>query len=328
MSALQNEINARVDGLSGSETFKVGQPTRHVNALRPHPENPRGPIDKTEPAIIELRDSIIAKGILQPLVVTSDNLILAGHRRRVASRMAYDETADEKYLSVPVTIRDLKPNEDAQELMLHENMQRRSLSLLEEARAFFGIMDRHRLSVMDLARRLSVPTPTVSGRLQILKLEPEVQAMFEADLLPITAAGSLARVEDKAKQLKLANMVARKQLTSPALKDLVAKECGGKQSESISSPAVQDRIQRSLSHQPARRPARGKSEPPAGRQMEPTRMEAVAALDRSSTKSIKLFNIKLLTETVCTACGMLENPDVCRTCPLPRLIMGIVGRSI
>jgi hypothetical protein len=59
----------------------------------------------------------------------------------------------------------------------------------------------------------------------------------------------------------------------------------------------------------------------------PTRGEAVAALNRNGGAKISLFNIKLVLETVCCSCGMAEQSDVCRACPLPRLILGLVGRA-
>lgn len=311
-------------------TFKVGQLTRNISQLRPHPDNPRGAINENDTGMAELCESIMEKGLLQPLVVTSDNLILAGHRRRVACRMAARLSKNDQLMIVPVVIRDIKPNEDPQEIMLHENMQRASLTILEEARAIYGIMQRHRLTVMDVARRLSIGHTNISQRLSILKLEPEVQAMFDGDLLPPRIASYLARVGDKEKQLKLANMVARKQITVTELRGFMDDvTIADRSPESIAGPDVTARIQRSLSRPtPSRRPGRRSHvEPADNKQLEPTRADAVAALEGNLSGSIKLHTVRSLLETVCTACGMLGSPDICRTCPLPRLIMGVVGRA-
>lgn len=317
-----------------TQTTTPEQLTRHVDSLRPRSDNPRGEISEEDPTIVDLCDSIIDKEVLEPLLISPDGEIWAGHRRRVASRLAYKKTGNEKFLQVPVTIRPLKPGEEPIELMLHENMQRKSLTLAEEARGFAALMLAKNLTVADLARTLKVTTATASNRLAITRCAPEVQALYDADLLPLLAAGHLCKVVDHAVQLKYANMLARHQLNLTELEELVRKEVGkaatiDKESETSGSPvavAITPHVQQSLTRKvKARKHARNQVVTPA--QLEPTRAEAVAALERGNGKSIKLFDVRVLTDAVCNACGMIESPDVCRTCPLPRLLMGIAGRA-
>ena len=98
--------------------------------LRPNPLNPRGELDPT--GIDELAASIAAHaaqgGILQPLLVTPDGTVVAGHRRLAAARRA-------GLIDVPVIVRALSPVE-ALELALIENLQRADLTPVEEARAY------------------------------------------------------------------------------------------------------------------------------------------------------------------------------------------------
>ena len=314
------------------ETYKVGQAVRHIDALRPHPDNPRGEIFAEDPGIQQLADDIHQRGVLEPLLITPDNLLLAGHRRRVAARVAAKKYNRPELMTVPVTVRELRPNEHAVELMLAENMQRQSLNLLEEARAFKKVMDHRGLTVMDLARRLAVPAPTVSARLAILKLPAEVQLMYADDTLPIQAAGPLARVPDRERQIKYANMVARRQLSTAQLKEIAVRESAGRPSKSITRTEVEtapDTGRRAIGTR------RKKGEPTTaavvgqlGRgQLDPTREEAVAALQRANGRSVKLFDVNAVLKTVCTACGMMDDPAVCRSCPLPRFVLGLVGRA-
>jgi hypothetical protein len=46
------------------------------------------PVDPAAPDVQELAESIRKKGVLEPLVITTDNVILSGHRRRVACLLA------------------------------------------------------------------------------------------------------------------------------------------------------------------------------------------------------------------------------------------------
>src|SRR5437870_12703006 len=90
-------------------TFKVAQPTRNVHALRPHPENPREEVSKDDPKIQDLATSIIENGVIEPLVVTPDNYVIAGHRRRMASIVAAERTKNKDFLIVPVVVREVAP---------------------------------------------------------------------------------------------------------------------------------------------------------------------------------------------------------------------------
>lgn len=296
--------------------FKVAQPTRHIDSLRPHPDNPRNEIDPDSVEIRYLADSIREHGIIEPLVITPDGILIAGHRRRVAARVA-------GVTVVPVTVRDIAP-EDALELMLAENMQRQSLTPLEEARAFHAIMERRKLTVMGLARTLSLPAPTISGRLAIIKLEPEIQAMFDRDELPLSSAAVLARVPLRTRQLQLAGMLARKQITAPQLKDIVVEEQGKYAQSTSRMSAGGEARPNARSDNGAKRQD---SHVHRGDRLEPTRAEAVAALNRVVTRKISLHAISNLLETVCCSCGMAAKQEICRTCPLPRFVLGIVGRS-
>jgi ParB family chromosome partitioning protein len=87
-------------------------------SLKPNPLNPRGDVDAS--GLDDLAASIHAQGVLQPLLITPDGVVVAGHRRLAGARMAGLE-------QVPVVVRDLDPVQQ-QEIMLVENLQRQDLS--------------------------------------------------------------------------------------------------------------------------------------------------------------------------------------------------------
>ncbi len=61
--------------------------------------------------------------------------------------------------------------------MLVENMQRSDLSPLQEAHAFQRLLNGNATQA-DVARRVGVPAATVQQRFLILRLDPEVQALY------------------------------------------------------------------------------------------------------------------------------------------------------
>jgi hypothetical protein len=93
-----------------------------TSRLRPHPLNPRGELNAAD--VAELCASIVAHlaqgGILQPLLVTPDGTVVAGHRRLAAARQAGLQ-------DVPVVVCALTPI-DQLTAQLTENLQRADLS--------------------------------------------------------------------------------------------------------------------------------------------------------------------------------------------------------
>jgi hypothetical protein len=68
---------------------KVAIVRKRLSSLKPSPENDQlyRPVDPASKEIQELAASIAKNGIKEPLVVTADNYILSGHRRRVAAKL-------------------------------------------------------------------------------------------------------------------------------------------------------------------------------------------------------------------------------------------------
>jgi hypothetical protein len=61
-----------------------------LSEIRAAPENDTlyRPVVETDPEVLALAQSIHKFGVQEPLVITRDNVIVSGHRRRVAARMA------------------------------------------------------------------------------------------------------------------------------------------------------------------------------------------------------------------------------------------------
>lgn len=196
-----------------ASTVSIAEPTTMpVAALRPHPDNPRGPVDPD--TVAELADSIRAQGVLQPLLVTPDGTVLCGHRRLEAARVA--GLAD-----VPVVVRDLDPAE-AMAVMLVENVQREDLTPIQETRAY---ADLHRLGLRDadIARRVGVPAGRVSVRRALLRLPAAVQALIDAGDLGVTNAALLLDLPEPGRQKRLALIAARRRLSTKQLRRLIER---------------------------------------------------------------------------------------------------------
>ena len=144
--------------------------------IRPNRAQPRAEFDQN--AIIRLADSIRRYGILQPLTVrrTEDEddpytyELIAGERRLRASKLL-------GYLTVPCIIMEASEQISA-ELAIIENLLRDDLNMFEQAYGFKKLIDRHRLTQDDVARRMSLSQSAVANKLRLLKLSYEEQCMI------------------------------------------------------------------------------------------------------------------------------------------------------
>lgn len=183
-----------------------------LDRLSPNPEQPRTHF--AEEGIIELADSIRRHGVLQPLLVSEDDdggyLVIAGERRWRAAREAGLKT-------VPAVIRERLGARDELALALVENLQRRDLSALEEARAFEHLRSEHGLSQAEIASQVGMDRSTVANALRLLRLPEKIQEMVESGRLSAGHGRALLALAEEKDQLELA---ARAVAESLSVRDL------------------------------------------------------------------------------------------------------------
>ncbi len=155
--------------LSSSALFEVP-----VDAIVPNPHQPRAPMGDDE-QLLELRDSILQYGLLQPLLVAvageddggARYQLIAGERRWRAAQLAGLER-------VPVVIKDATP-QLMLEMALVENLQRTDLNPLEEAQGYVTLIEEYQLTQEDVAQRVGRNRATVANTIRLLQLPDEVR---------------------------------------------------------------------------------------------------------------------------------------------------------
>ncbi len=158
-----------------------------INLIFPNPDQPRKLFDQK--ALEELAGNIKQYGILQPLVVTRRGkkfLLIAGERRWRASQLA-----GRKYVPVRVIQADAAMVE---ELALLENIMRRDLNLIEEAKGYQALLDRG-YTVETLAAKLGFKQPwRVTERTQLLTLSGDYQDAVIKGILSPSQGFELSRL--------------------------------------------------------------------------------------------------------------------------------------
>lgn len=158
---------------------------------------PRQRIDETY--LAELAHSIRQLGVIEPLVARpladGSYEILAGHMRWRAAQQA-------GLKQVPVVVREAD-DQTAAAIALVENLLRRDLNAMEEARALRRLREEFGLTQEQLAALLGVSQSAISKALGLLGLNPATQALIEDGRLDAGHGKTLLGLAD-AVQLRLA----------------------------------------------------------------------------------------------------------------------------
>jgi ParB family transcriptional regulator, chromosome partitioning protein len=137
-----------------------------------------------------LISSIKEHGLLQPILIRpyqNSFEIVAGHRRFYACKSL-------RWRHMPCKIRELSDKQSF-EIQITENIQRKSMSALEEAEAYRKyVQDLGWGGVTELSRRIGKSEEYVSHRIQLLKLPQDVKEKIMLNKLSISQALELTNL--------------------------------------------------------------------------------------------------------------------------------------
>lgn len=139
-----------------------------IEDIIPNRFQPRLAFD--DASLADLAKSIKEHGIIQPLVLRKfgDKYeIVAGERRYKAAQLA-------GLASVPAVI-SLIDDKTSAEVAIAENVQRKPLTAIEEAKSYKALLDLGYMSVDQLASKMGISATSLNGKLRLLSLSPEVQ---------------------------------------------------------------------------------------------------------------------------------------------------------
>ena len=167
----------------------------------------------------ELASSIKQHGIIQPLVLRRVNdkyEIIAGERRYKAATLAGLST-------VPAIISDIDDNKSA-EVAIVENVQRRNLTPIEEARSYKNLLDKGYLTQSELAKKMGISQSAIANKLRLLNLDEEVQQALLNNQISERHARSLLVLSDPEDQKKWLSKILKERLTVRQLDDAIKAE--------------------------------------------------------------------------------------------------------
>ncbi|MFQ5354374.1 MAG: ParB/RepB/Spo0J family partition protein [Thermodesulfobacteriota bacterium] len=175
--------------------------------VRPNARQPRKTFDRA--ALRELADSIVEKGIIEPLIVrvepgTGKLELIAGERRLRAAELA-------GLKEVPVVTIEAT-DEESLELAIIENIQRENLNAMEEAEAYRHLMG-FGLSQAEVAFRVGKGRATVANYMRLLGLPEEVKEAIRDDSVSMGHARAILSLDSMAARLGLLRQIISKGLS-------------------------------------------------------------------------------------------------------------------
>lgn len=169
-----------------------------VSKVKANKDQPRKIFKDKE--IAELSASIKENGIIQPLTVQLDEegnfILIAGERRLRAAKLAGLE-------SVPVIVKKAT-KKDVVAMAIIENVQRSDLNCVEEALAYYQLMNEFELTQEEVAKKIGKERSTIANFLRILKLPREVIQYLQKEELSFGHAKVLAALKDDEKSKRMA----------------------------------------------------------------------------------------------------------------------------
>jgi ParB family chromosome partitioning protein len=174
-----------------------------VAEISPNPFQPRRAFDPA--TLADLKRSLATAGLLQPVVVRETEggyQLVAGERRwRAAKELGWRR--------IPAVVRDVD-DRTLLTLALVENLQRASLSPIDEAEGYDRLAREFGLSHGDIAERVGRDRSTVANAIRLLKLPKSVQALLDAGALSAGHARALLSLPGERDIVRLAREAVAK----------------------------------------------------------------------------------------------------------------------
>ena len=223
------------------------QELRFINAesIVPNRFQPRQQF--AEEDLASLASSIRKEGVLLPIMVREREgryELIAGERRWRASIKA-------GLKRIPAQVKEVGDKE-ALELAMMENLQRKDLDPIEEARGYQELAATFGLKQEEIANVVGRSRPAVANAMRLLKLPSDIQGQIKSGTLTRSHARALLALDSHAAMRKLAERLVNESLSVRSTEEAVSKRSGrpGSRREPVAMDpnvrAAQERLQSRL----------------------------------------------------------------------------------
>ncbi len=183
-----------------------------INKIDPSPNQARTELGDIE----ELMASIKEKGILQPIIVREKNdryEIIAGERRCIAAKNV-------GLKDIPCIEMNVSDNE-AMEIALIENLQRKDLGVFEEADGLNALADMYGYSHKQISEKIGKARSTITEIISISKIPKEIRNLCEEfGIKSRSTVIEIAKQENEDNMYRLIKEIKKRELKREDTRDL------------------------------------------------------------------------------------------------------------
>lgn len=198
----ENKVIDKLKDLKIGSVIKIP-----IELIEVNPFQPRSKFNSEK--LNELAASIKEFGIIQPVTLRRKNensfQLLSGERRLRASSIV-------GLKKIPAYIREAN-DQEALEIALVENIQRKDLDSIEIAMSYKRLMDDINLTQTQISNRVGKKRSTVTNYLRLLKLDPIIQTGIRDGFITMGHGRTLVNIKDSKDQLKVYEKIITKQLS-------------------------------------------------------------------------------------------------------------------
>ena len=208
----------------------------NINELKPHPRNNEFFDDMTGDAWDAFKESISTSGIVEPIVVTQDMIIVSGHQRVRAA----------KELDIPIIVVDIRKYKNDDKVLkdlIETNIRQRGIGnpnpvklgrCIKELERIYGIEhggDRKTsnpkvsdLNQSDIAEMIGISVDTLNNYKKLTELIPELEDLVDTGILAPTTALALVKYMSPSEQEEFVkSMDVTKKITKGQVQQYIDK---------------------------------------------------------------------------------------------------------
>ncbi|MBP6909577.1 MAG: ParB/RepB/Spo0J family partition protein [Candidatus Saccharicenans sp.] len=183
-----------------------------IDRIDPNPKQPRNELGDIQ----ELMESIKTKGVLEPILIRSKGArfeIIAGERRYFASKNLGLE-------DIPCIQMDVN-DQEAMEISLIENLQRKDLDIFEEADGLKALINLYDYSHQEIAERIGKSRSTITEIISVSRIPSELrQKIKSAGITSRSTIIEIAKIDDQVTMAKAVETIIERKLTRSDTRDL------------------------------------------------------------------------------------------------------------
>jgi len=183
-----------------------------IDRIDPNPRQPRSELGDIQ----ELMESIKTKGVLEPILIRSKGArfeIIAGERRYFASKNL-------GLKDIPCIQMDVN-DQEAMEISLIENLQRKDLDIFEEADGLKALINLYDYSHQDIAERIGKSRSTITEIISVSRIPSELRQMIKsAAITSRSTIIEIAKIDDLNTMARAVETIIERKLTRSDTRDL------------------------------------------------------------------------------------------------------------